>query len=157
MSSSASYEQIRNLANRYFDAAWRQDVDAYVETFAEDGEIVFFGMPVPAGAATLASDPSNTPSTGSVLTFKGTSAIREMVKMALPAANPLPFGHNHVIELMSSTQASGTIMVALYSGNDHTLNTIAYYRDEYVKQADAWKIRRREAHNMPPGVHPTTR
>jgi hypothetical protein len=147
-SAALDYEQIRNLVSRYNDAAWRQDVDALANTFAADGELIYFGRTFGADGSQKAE------SADAQQTIKGQVELRKTLAVSLPKAQPLPFGHNHVIHLISPTEATGTVMNENMRGRDFTLNSIVYFKDKYVKVAGEWKIRRRENHVMQPGMNP---
>jgi SnoaL-like domain len=128
--------EIRNLISRYYDAAWRINVNDLLNTFAPDGELSYV-------------------MDGKWTTYKGHTALREYLVGALPKTKPFPLGHNHVVKLLSPTRAVGSIMNEQLKGTDFSQNSIVYYRDDYVLTPKGWRIGKRVAYVMKPGENPT--
>jgi hypothetical protein len=146
--AARDYQEIRNLVNQYYDAEWRMDADGLADTFAPDGELIESGRKFAPDGST---DGTLTP--GARQSFTG-AKLRKFLELGLAAAHPLPFGHNHVIELLSASRARGRVMNEQLKGRTFTLNSIVYFRDEYVKVGGRWKILRRDGQVLPPGNHP---
>lgn len=142
----ADRSAITELVNRYFDAAWRRDAETFLrELFAPDMEHVTVGASFAAdGQLRSDSDTANRHVT------KGAADLRELYTRALKAG-PLPFGHNLVIDVLSSNEARGRVVVELRTINDLSVQQIVVYEDNYVKIDGQWKFRRRVGHAVKQG------
>jgi len=78
--------------------------------------------------------------------------VRESLQIAcvygerISSLKPLPYIHNHVIELKGNGRASGRCYVEVRDAakNMDLLGT-GYYNDEYVRVGDEWKFQSRSA------------
>ena len=120
-------EAIRDLVVKYWDAIWRGDISAVVDLFANEGTIVIRNGPL-AGQAPVGRE--------ELLAFY-TAGVRVM--------SPLPFAHNHVVELIDECSASGRVYVEVRHSQDCSWIAAVIYRDIYAKEDGCWKIYRREA------------
>jgi ketosteroid isomerase-like protein len=127
VSDALDREAIRDIVVRYYDAIWRDDIDAVVQLFAADGTIE-----VPNGPLA-----GNAPVGHEQLHAFYVAGVRKMT--------PRPFGHNHVVDLHGDGRASGRSYVELRSSLDYSWLGAVIYVDEYVKVDGTWKIHRREA------------
>ena len=130
-------EAIRDLVNRYFVAVWRQDVDAVAALFAEDGAFRF------AGIAVDENGKSRPTGHDEVQTFKGRAVLHRMYTLALAEMRPLPFGHNHVVDLTGPDRATGHLVMEMRAAADYALAGIVTYEDEYAKIGGKWLFARR--------------
>ena len=117
-------EAVRDLPLRYCDCVWRDDVEGILELFAADGSFtaVF---------------------NGKESAFAGTQALREFYIGGLDM-KPRPYIHNHVIELLSETTASGRCYLDLRIASDNMEWLGAgYYEDDYIAVNGVWKFQAR--------------
>jgi ketosteroid isomerase-like protein len=121
-------EEIRDIVVRYFDAIWRDDIDAVVGLFAEDGTIVVRNGPL-AGQGPV-----------------GRQQLHEFYVAGIKKMTPRPFAHNHVVDLHGHDRATGRVYVELRSSVDYSWLGAVIYVDEYVKRRGRWMIHRREVH-----------
>src|SRR5216684_609476 len=118
----ADREAIRDLPVRYCDCVWQNDLKTMVELFAEDGFFVVKGRQREA-------------------TTKGRAELRKMYEEALGDVSPRPYIHNHVVNLLSKSKATGRCYVELRSAaRDMEWSGTGYYDDEYGKVAEQWKF-----------------
>jgi hypothetical protein len=116
-------EAIRALPNLYCHHVWRNDVEALVGLFAEDG--VF-----------------DEPNLGRIV---GRDALREVYRRALGALSPKPYIHNHVVTLEGRDRASGACYLDLRVPSRPEAGPIAgYYDDRYVKENGRWLFAERK-------------
>jgi hypothetical protein len=120
-------EAIRDIVARYYDAIWRDDIDAVVDLFAADGT-----MEVANGVLG-----GNAP--------VGRQQLQAFYRAGVKKMTPRPFGHNHVVELHGGGGATGRCYVELRSSIDYSWIGAVIYTDEYVKVGGTWKFRRRHA------------
>jgi SnoaL-like domain len=101
---------------------WQGNLDAIVNLFAEDGIFIVKGRVREA-------------------TTKGRAELRKMYEQALGESSPRPYIHNHVVDLKSSSKATGRCSVELRSAaRDMEWVGTGYYDDEYVKVGESWKF-----------------
>jgi hypothetical protein len=118
----ADREAIRDLPVRYCDCVWQNDLKAIAELFAEDGIFVVKGHK-------------------REVTTKGRADLRKMYEQALGDVSPRPYIHNHVVNLLSKSKATGRCYVELRSAaRDMEWIGTGYYDDEYVKVGEQWKF-----------------
>ena len=120
-------EAIRDIVARYNDAIWRDDIDAVVDLFSEDGT-----MEVANGALA-----GNAPA--------GREELRAFYIAGVKKMTPRPFAHHHVVELQGGGRATGRSYVELRSSVDYSWIGAVVYTDDYVKVGETWKFRRRHA------------
>jgi ketosteroid isomerase-like protein len=120
-------EAIRDIVARYYDAIWRDDIDAVVDLFAHDGTIEVANG-VLGGNAPV-----------------GRQQLQAFYRAGVKKMTPRPFGHNHVVELQGGDRATGRCYVELRSSVDYSWIGAVIYTDEYVKVGGTWKFRRRHA------------
>lgn len=117
----ADKEAIRDLTARYADSVWRQDPEAAVELFAEDGVM----------------DVGN----GTVL--EGHAALRDGYRSML-TIDLQPFVHGHVIEL-DGDHATGRCYLDLRGTVDgKSMTGAGFYEDTYVRMREGWKFQARK-------------
>jgi ketosteroid isomerase-like protein len=120
----ADKEAIRELAHRYADAVWREDADAVVQLFTEDGQM-----------DTSLEEP-----------IRGRPALREALVRLIDGADLQPFVHNHIIDL-DGDRASGVCYIDLRSVRDgQSMMGSGFYEDRYVRVAREWKFASRQLH-----------
>jgi hypothetical protein len=120
-------EAIRNIVVAYYDAIWRNDIEAVVQLFSLDGTIeVSNGLL--AGKAPV-----------------GHEQLRDFYTDGVKVMTPRPFGHNHVVELLDKSRATGRSYVELRSSIDFTWVAAVIYSDEYIKIGEKWKLQSRRA------------
>ena len=121
----ADREAIRDLPVRYCDCVWRGDITGIVDLFTEDGMFVIRGH-----------------NRDSVT--KGSEALRKMYGAGLGNLSPRPYIHNHVIELVDASRATGRCYVELRTAarNMEWIGT-GFYHDEYAKVGDRWHFQSR--------------
>lgn len=121
----ADREAIRDLPLKYCHYVWKKDIPAIVGLFTGDGEF-------DAGGAQLAA--------------KGRAELLKAYKQGLEL-DPRPYIHNHVIELHSSTRATGACYLDLRATqNGKSMIAAGYYDDVYKKVGNDWKFRSRKFH-----------
>ena len=122
----ADREAIRDLPLKYCHLVWKKDVPSIVNLFTDDGEF-------DAG--------------GAVPVAKGRAELLKSYLQGLGDLDPRPFIHNHVIELHSSTHATGNCYLDLRATqNGRSMIAAGYYDDVYKKVGDEWKFRSRKFH-----------
>jgi ketosteroid isomerase-like protein len=122
-------EAIRNMVLAYFDAIWRDDIEALVQLFAPDGTMVVSGGPGSVeGSAPV-----------------GHEQLRDFYVNGVKLLKPRPFSHNHVVELLGEGRAMGRAYIEMRSSVDFEWVAAVVYSDEYVKIGDEWKIQVRRA------------
>lgn len=120
----ADKEAIRELAHRYADAVWREDADAVVQLFTEDGQM-----------DTSLEDP-----------IKGRDALHAAFLRLIDGADLQPFVHNHIIDL-DGERAKGVCYIDLRSVQDgKSMMGSGYYEDRYVRVEGEWKFASRQLH-----------
>ncbi len=118
----ADREEIRDLACRYADCVWRQEVDAAIDLFTEDGVMDMGDRPPIVGRAALA----------------------DAYRAAITGPPFYPFVHNHVIEL-DGDRATGRCYLDLRCTIDgRSMTGVGYYDDVYSRVAGRWKFRSRK-------------
>lgn len=120
-------DAIRDLVVRYYDAVWRDDVDAIVGLFAEHGSISVANGPL-AGQSVC-----------------GHEQLAAFYKAGIEKMSPRPFGHNHLVELADEIHARGRSYVELRNSKDYTWISAVIYNDEYIKVGGGWKFLKRHA------------
>lgn len=131
-------EAIRDLPVRYCDCVWRDDVAGIVDLFSANGEFTII-------------------LNGTETTVKGTKALKDFYLGGLDM-KPRPYIHNHVVDLIDATNASGRCYLDLRCAttNMDWLGA-GYYEDKYIIEDGRWKfdVRRFNALRMeelPPGL-----
>ena len=118
----ADREAIRELSDRHCDCLYREDLDGLVNLFTQDG-------------AFIANDLEN-----EVVT-RGHAELKKMYRKIVKEVRPEPIIHAQVIELRSTTSATGRCYVELRSAKvDMERVGSGCYQDEYVKIGEHWKI-----------------
>ena len=118
----ADREGIRDLAIRYIDLLWRNDLEGLVSLFVEDGS--FF-----------AEDPENE------VVARGHAELRKMFQRAVRTVQPRHYIHTHVVELGGGDRASGRCHVELRSAKvGMQWIGSGCYEDEYIRVGEEWKI-----------------
>jgi alkyl sulfatase BDS1-like metallo-beta-lactamase superfamily hydrolase len=122
-------EAIRDLAVRYCDYIWRDEVSQVVDTFTADG--AFISAP-PAGVDAPAQE------------ARGKAEILRVLGGGITGLKPRPYIHNHTIDLLGNGRARGRVYVELRSPavQMEWIGT-GYYEDEYLKVAGEWKFQSR--------------
>jgi hypothetical protein len=120
-------EAIRDIVARYNDAIWRDDIDAVVDLFSEDGTIEV------ANGALAGNAPV------------GRKQLHDFYIAGMKKMTPRPFPHHHVVELQGGERATGRSYVELRSSVDYSWIGAVVYTDDYVKVGGTWKFRRRHA------------
>jgi alkyl sulfatase BDS1-like metallo-beta-lactamase superfamily hydrolase len=123
-------EAIRDLAVRYCDYIWKDDVDAVGALFTANG--TFIKNPPPG--ITLAAQETH-----------GRKAIVDMLAAGLKGMKPRPYIHNHAIQLHGNGRATGTVYVELRSPavNWEWIGT-GYYDDVYENIEGEWRFQSRK-------------
>ena len=118
-------EEIRTLPVRYCDRVWQKDPDGYAKLFTEDGWFATNDPKLPRA--------------------EGRANLSKMIAEQATAANPRPFIHNHVVELLGPDRAKGTcyVEVRLMREGKKWLLT-GWYNDEYAKVGGEWKFKSRQ-------------
>ena len=118
-------EEIRTLPVRYCDRVWQKDPDGYAKLFTEDGWFATNDPKLPRA--------------------EGRANLSKMIAEQAAAANPRPFIHNHVVELLGPDRAKGTcyVEVRLMREGKKWLLT-GWYNDEYAKVGEEWKFKSRQ-------------
>jgi ketosteroid isomerase-like protein len=114
-------EAIRELAARYCHCAQRGDAEAIVALFTEDGAI----------------DMGET-------AIRGREQLLRSYRDAFGDMRPIPFIHNHVVEL-AGERARGTCSVEIrLVQNGEAYTAAGHYDDTYRRVDGAWKFERRQ-------------
>ena len=118
-------EEIRTLPVRYCDRVWQKDADGYSKLFTDDGWFATNDPKLPRA--------------------EGRANLAKMIAEQATTANPRPFIHNHVVELLGSDKAKGTcyVEVRLMREGKKWLLT-GWYNDEYAKVGGEWKFKSRQ-------------
>jgi SnoaL-like protein len=118
----ADREAIRDLAVRYCDCLWRDDLEGLLGLFKEDGTFVVEGHDLD-------------------VIQRGRAHLKKMYASLAEELRPRPFIHNHLIELRGKDRGIGRCYVELRSEN-HDMEWFGsgYYEDEYSKVNDQWKF-----------------
>lgn len=117
-------EAIRNLPIIYCYFVHQKDVNAIVNLFTPDGNIV------------LSSDLGSG--------AQGTDALRKFYEKSISDADPWPFVHNHHIVILGSGRAKGYIYAEIrYGSEGYRTVSIGVYEDDYEKIDGAWKFKSR--------------
>jgi len=118
----ADAEAIRDLARRYAHHVWRQEIEAAIDLFTEDGEM----------------------DTGDAPPIQGRAALLEAYARMLGESEFLPFVHNHVIEVRGD-RATGTCYLDLRATVEgRSMIGAGWYDDLYVRVDGAWRFRSRK-------------
>lgn len=122
-------EAIRDLAIRYCDYIWRDEIPQVIDTFTADA--AFISAPAP-GVDAPAQE------------ARGKAEIMRFLGGGITGLKPRPYIHNHAIELLGNGRARGRVYVELRSPAVamEWIGT-GYYDDEYVKVAGDWKFQNR--------------
>ncbi len=125
MSVLEEIEAIKKLKYKYFRCLDSKDWAGLAETLAED--------------ASSAYDSGK-------YSFEGRAAIMEFLEGALGSKRAVSMHHGHhpEIELTGETTATGCWYledIVIFLDADLTLHGAGFYRDEYVKTAEGWRIR----------------
>lgn len=129
--SADDYEQIRQLLARYTQSADRRDADAVLSCYTEDA--TFF-----MGAADQAPPE---------LTFSGPDRIRELI---LGGAEENVVTQHWLSEVrIEGTEDGATsevyvMILRIPAGEPATIMVTAVYRDVLSREADGWRVARRE-------------
>ncbi len=116
-------EAIRDLPRRYCDCVWRDDITGIVDLFAPDVSFVI-----------------NT-GDGQIDATRGTKNLLAFYKSALAEVQPRPYIHNHVIEDLADSRATGRCYLAVHSAKKNMEFVGAgFYEDKYVKINNEWKF-----------------
>ena len=116
-------EAIRDLPRRYCDCVWRDDITGIVDLFAPDGAIVISSGEGPSDET------------------RGTKNLLTFYESALAEVQPRPYIHNHVIENLTDSRASGRCYLAVHSAKKNMEFVGAgFYEDTYVKINNEWKF-----------------
>jgi ketosteroid isomerase-like protein len=128
----ADREAIRDLACRYADCVWRQEVGEAIDLFTDDGVMDMGDRPPITGRA----------------------ALTEAYRAAITGPPFYPFVHNHVIDL-GGDRATGRCYLDLRCTIDgRSMTGVGYYEDVYVRRAGQWKFLSRKLrmkHLVPAG------
>jgi hypothetical protein len=120
-------EAIRQLPARYCHFVRTRNIEAIIDLYAEDG---VFDMPANMAEGGVRS---------------GKAAIEETFRRGLVELDPWPFTHNHVIDLLDASRASGFVYVEFRLGTQNYRTThIGVYEDAYVKEDGRWKFQSRK-------------
>jgi SnoaL-like domain len=123
-------EAIRDLAINYCDCLYRNDLEALVSLFTENG--IF-----------AAKDPDNEVAT------HGRAELRHMYETVAGQLHPRPYIHTHVVKLRSVNSATGKCYVEMRSAKvAMTWMGSGYYEDDYAKVGEEWKFARRRLVEM---------
>jgi hypothetical protein len=121
---------IQQLPILYCHYVRRLDIEAILAQFTADATFEFVGM-------------------GRTGTYQGESLVA-MVSNGLPELTPWPLTHNHHIELIDRSRATGTLHTEFRMGNEaYRATHIGLYEDEYAKSAAGWKFKRRKLTSTP--------
>jgi hypothetical protein len=115
-------EAIRDLARRYAHYVWRNELDALVALFSEDGEM----------------DPGTRPA------IRGRSALLAGFREMLTTGSVFrPFVQQHVVDL-TGDEATGACYIDLRADVAGTsMIGAGWYDDRYVRTPEGWRIRSR--------------
>jgi len=118
----ADREALRDLAIRYIDLLWRNDLDGLVSLFIEDGSF-------------LAENPENE------VVARGHAELKKMFQKAVNTVQPRHYIHTHIVELRGGDRATGRCHVELRSAKVG-LQWIGSgcYEDEYTRVGEQWKL-----------------
>jgi SnoaL-like domain len=118
----ADREAIRDLAMRYCDYLYRNDLDGLVNLFTETGRFVV-------------RDVEN-----EVVTH-GRAELKKMYQKLVREVQPRPLAHSHVVELRGATSASGRCYVEMRSAKIEMEQVgSGCWEDDYVKVGAQWKF-----------------
>jgi uncharacterized protein (TIGR02246 family) len=115
-------EAIRELAARYCDCLWRNDLDGVVNLFTADGTFVVKGIEVEAVS-------------------RGRAEIKKTHEKALAETTPRIFVHNQIVSLLGGDRATGRCYVEVRDAKTG-MDWIGAgdFQDEYAKVGDEWKF-----------------
>lgn len=114
-------DAIRELAIRYAHHAWRKEVAAVVDLFADDGAFETAALPP----------------------IRGRQALLHAYGRMFEEDEFYPFVHNHVIDLEDDV-ATGTCYIDLRAViRGERLSAWGFYDDDYVRVDGTWKFARR--------------
>jgi len=115
-------EAIRDLARRYAHAVWKGDVEAAIELFSDDCEVVF------------GDDPA----------VRGKEDLRASYSQAFAKSDFLPFISSHVVDV-DGDRASGVCYLDLRATVDgRSMIGAGYYNDSYIRIGDCWRFTSRK-------------
>ena len=121
-SLAADRDAIRDLAVRYAHHVWRKEIEAVVELFAADGELLTAKLPP----------------------IRGHAALIDAYGRMFEEDDFFPFVHNHVIDV-DGDAARGTCYIdlrAVMAGK--RLTAWGVYEDRYVRVDGAWRFASRD-------------
>lgn len=120
-------ERIARLPNLYCQYIRAKNVEAVLDLFVEDGQIIVHSDAAWAGR------------------FCGRSAIGDMLRDGIERNGPWPFSHNHIVDLVDEGNATGRVHAEVRMGIfDLKVASVGTYEDEYVRLEDgAWKFKSR--------------
>ena len=117
--------EIRLLPILYCYYACSLDIEAIVAQFAPDGTLELIGM-------------------GSPGIYSG-AEMRAMMNVGFPDLRPWPLTHNHLVEILSDSYATGKLHAEFRVGKlENRVSHIGHYDDEYVKLGGTWKFKSRK-------------
>ena len=118
----ADREALRDLAIRYMDLLWRNDLDGLVSLFTEDGSFV-------------ATDSENE------VVARGHAELKKMFQKAVSTVQPRHYIHTHVVELRGGNRATGRCYVELRSAKvGMQWIGAGCYEDDYTRVGEEWKL-----------------
>ena len=113
---------IRDLSDRYCDCIWRNDIEALVSLFTEDGTFIVEGLEMEA-------------------TARGPAQLRKVYKKAISEMEPRLFIHSQVIKLVDENRATGRCYSEVFSAKLKLQRVgLGYYEDEYAKVGAEWRF-----------------
>lgn len=133
-------EAIRDLPVRYCDCVWRDDIEGLLGLFDDDGVFI---------AVTSAGETE----------VRGQADLRAFFSVATNI-EPRPYIHNHVVDLIDETTATGRCYLDLRSARPGIpWMGAGWYEDDYVRVERLWKFASRRFHalhmeELPHGLDP---
>ena len=119
-------EEIRNLALKYAHYVWQGKADEWVDLYAED--------------AMISSEHPDRP------TSRGHDSLRALFNEVASTSKPRPFVHNHVVNLLGPSEATGTCYSEVRISIDGKNGlVVGVYDDRYRKVDGVWKFAERKS------------